>query len=66
MMRAGDMAYLYPLTPLPGLRLTQSAALAPAYMSGAVFIADSLDAMTVQAYTNHGAHKIVLKLMHQW
>lgn len=41
------------------------AGLSPAYLSGAVFLAQSLDSLTIQAYTNHGAHKIILKLMHQ-
>ncbi|KIZ06192.1 hypothetical protein MNEG_1770 [Monoraphidium neglectum] len=65
MVMAADMAYLYPATPIPGVRLMQ-VGLSPAYMAGSVFVAYCLDSLAIQAYTNHGAHKIVLKLMHQW
>jgi len=41
------MAYLSALTPLPGVKLMQ-AGLSPAYLAGSVFLAQSLDSLSIQ------------------
>ena len=58
----GDIAYLSPLTPLPGVGVGQEW-LSPAYLAGHVFVPDMFDTLMAQSFFNGGGDRLLLKLL---
>jgi hypothetical protein len=61
-----NMGYLMPVAPLRSVPSRRQPLLSPAYISGAVFVAQLIDDLMLSSYCNDAADRIILQLLHRW
>ena len=61
-----NLPYLAPLVPLTAAGIRDQHVMAPAFISGEVFMANMVDYLMMQSYSNQGTETLILSLLQEW
>ena len=61
-----NLPYLAPLVPLTAAGIRNQNMMAPAFISGEVFVASMVDYLMMQSYSNQGTDALILSLLQEW